>query len=97
MTTPTHRFYSTAQVPSEHPPFPIQARSSQLLAGKDRTGVLAFLLLSLAGADPTVVDHDYALTRVGIEPARDLLEAKLAGTMNLDKNDPVMWRYFEIP
>jgi hypothetical protein len=42
-------------------------------AGKDRTGVLAALLLSLAGADKQVVAYDYALTRVGIEPSREML------------------------
>lgn len=42
-------------------------------AGKDRTGVLAALLLSLAGAPRDVIGYDYALTRVGIEPSRELL------------------------
>ncbi|KAH7401610.1 protein-tyrosine phosphatase-like protein [Pyrenochaeta sp. MPI-SDFR-AT-0127] len=42
-------------------------------AGKDRTGVLAALLLSLAGASRDVIAHDYSLTRVGIEPSRELL------------------------
>ncbi|OAL48638.1 hypothetical protein IQ07DRAFT_82691 [Pyrenochaeta sp. DS3sAY3a] len=42
-------------------------------AGKDRTGVLAALLLSLAGASRDVVAFDYALTRVGVEPGREVL------------------------
>ncbi|CAO2658668.1 Nn.00g063910.m01.CDS01 [Neocucurbitaria sp. VM-36] len=42
-------------------------------AGKDRTGVLAALLLSLAGASRDLIAYDYALTRVGVEPSRELL------------------------
>jgi protein tyrosine/serine phosphatase len=42
-------------------------------AGKDRTGVLAALLLSLAGASKEVIAHDYVLTRIGVEPSRDML------------------------
>jgi hypothetical protein len=45
----------------------------KLIAGKDRTGVLAALLLSLAGASKEVIAHDYALTRIGVEPSRDML------------------------
>ena len=42
-------------------------------AGEDRTGVLAALLLALAGAEKEVIAYDYALTRVGIEPEREML------------------------
>lgn len=42
-------------------------------AGKDRTGVLAALILSLAGVPAEVISHDYTLTRIGLEPARDSL------------------------
>ncbi|KAF1970475.1 hypothetical protein BU23DRAFT_537858 [Bimuria novae-zelandiae CBS 107.79] len=42
-------------------------------AGKDRTGVLAALLLALAGAPKEVVAYDYALTRIGVAPAREML------------------------
>ncbi|KAF2690790.1 hypothetical protein K458DRAFT_355046 [Lentithecium fluviatile CBS 122367] len=42
-------------------------------AGKDRTGVLAAIFLSLAGASDETIAFDYALTRVGIEPAREFL------------------------
>jgi hypothetical protein len=42
-------------------------------AGKDRTGVLAALLLSLAGASHSLIAYDYALTRVGVEPSREVL------------------------
>lgn len=49
-----------------------------LIAGKDRTGVLAALLLKLAGVDDDTVAEDYALTRVGREPARETVMARLA-------------------
>lgn len=44
-----------------------------VLAGKDRTGVLAAIILWLAGASKDVIEYDFTLTRVGIEPARELL------------------------
>lgn len=47
------------------------------LAGKDRTGVLAAILLALAGASNDLIALDYALTRVGIEPAREMLTEML--------------------
>lgn len=56
-----------------------------LTAGKDRTGLLAALILSLAGESHEVIAKEYALTRVGIEPARQaltniLLEKKMYTT-----------------
>lgn len=47
-------------------------------AGKDRTGVLAALLLKLAGVDDDTIAEDYALTRVGREPARETVMARLS-------------------
>ncbi|CAK7264372.1 hypothetical protein SEPCBS57363_001036 [Sporothrix epigloea] len=44
-------------------------------AGRDRTGVLAGLLLTLAGASADTVALDYMLSRIGSEPVRDQLEA----------------------
>lgn len=44
-----------------------------LAAGKDRNGVLAALLPSLAGASRDLIAYDYALTRVGVEPSREVL------------------------
>jgi protein tyrosine/serine phosphatase len=35
-------------------------------AGKDRTGVICALVLSLCGVDDEVVAHEYALTEVGL-------------------------------
>ncbi|KOS20311.1 Tyrosine-protein phosphatase [Escovopsis weberi] len=42
-------------------------------AGRDRTGVLAGLLHHLAGTRPDVAARDYMLSRIGTEPARDML------------------------
>ncbi|KAL4264489.1 Protein-tyrosine phosphatase-like protein [Pleurotus pulmonarius] len=47
-------------------------------AGKDRTGLLAAILLKLAGVDNESIAKDYALTRVGREPARPMIMARLA-------------------
>ncbi|KAI0727345.1 protein-tyrosine phosphatase-like protein [Fomitopsis betulina] len=47
-------------------------------AGKDRTGVAAALLLELVGASDDAITEDYALTRVGREPARQMVMARLA-------------------
>ncbi|KAF2035522.1 hypothetical protein EK21DRAFT_84573 [Setomelanomma holmii] len=41
--------------------------------GKDRTGVLSALLLSLAGASRELIAYDYTLTRIGVEPRREVL------------------------
>ncbi|KAK4241329.1 hypothetical protein C8A03DRAFT_30546 [Achaetomium macrosporum] len=51
-------------------------------AGRDRTGVVAGLLLSLAGASKETVALDYMLSRIGTEPAREQLIAfALEGSM----------------
>jgi len=47
-------------------------------AGKDRTGILAAILLKLAGVDDQRIAEDYALTRVGREPVREMVMARLA-------------------
>ncbi|KAI0751035.1 protein-tyrosine phosphatase-like protein [Daedaleopsis nitida] len=47
-------------------------------AGKDRTGVLAALLLKLVGVDDEAIAHDYALTRIGREPAREMVMERLS-------------------
>ncbi|THV08260.1 hypothetical protein K435DRAFT_641182 [Dendrothele bispora CBS 962.96] len=47
-------------------------------AGKDRTGVIAAILLKLAGVDDADIAQDYALTRVGREPARAMIMQRLA-------------------
>lgn len=58
-------------------------------AGKDRAGVGIAMLLSLAGVPRQAIAHDYALSRLGIERARDfLLEKVVSGRRELDWNDP---------
>jgi len=47
-------------------------------AGKDRTGVIAAILLKLAGADDNTIEKDYALTRVGREQNRKTIMARLS-------------------
>ncbi|CAA7260109.1 unnamed protein product [Cyclocybe aegerita] len=47
-------------------------------AGKDRTGIMAAILLKLAGVDSDAISTDYALTRVGREPAREKIMARLS-------------------
>jgi protein-tyrosine phosphatase len=39
-------------------------------AGKDRTGLLAALLLGALGVDDEIIVHDYALTRAGMDRIR---------------------------
>ncbi|GKT63250.1 tyrosine phosphatase [Colletotrichum tofieldiae] len=41
--------------------------------GRDRTGIVAGLLLSLAGSDEETLTLDYMITRIGSEPIRDIL------------------------
>ena len=53
-----------------------------MVAGRDRTGVVAGLLLTLAGASAETVAFDYMLTRIGFEPAREqLLRLLVMGSM----------------
>ncbi|KAI9068474.1 hypothetical protein FKP32DRAFT_1663747 [Trametes sanguinea] len=47
-------------------------------AGKDRTGILAAILLKLVGVDDETIAQDYALTRVGREPAREMIMRRLS-------------------
>ncbi|KAG5648825.1 hypothetical protein DXG03_000174 [Asterophora parasitica] len=47
-------------------------------AGKDRTGIIVAIILKLAGVNDSVIADDYALTRVGREPAREMIMARLS-------------------
>ncbi|WEW60544.1 hypothetical protein PRK78_006031 [Emydomyces testavorans] len=58
--------------------------------GKDRTGVLTALILHIAGCAPDVIAREYTLTRIGVEPARevilkDLLSEKFASDPTMSK------------
>ncbi|RYP76049.1 hypothetical protein DL769_003706 [Monosporascus sp. CRB-8-3] len=58
-------------------------------AGRDRTGVFAGLLLTLAGASEETIILNYLLSRIGTEPARDeLLNFAQAGTNALSQDQP---------
>ena len=46
-------------------------------AGKDRTGLLAALLLSLAGVSDTVIADEYSLTDIGLAPLREQFVERL--------------------
>ncbi|EJD39302.1 hypothetical protein AURDEDRAFT_187452 [Auricularia subglabra TFB-10046 SS5] len=47
-------------------------------AGKDRTGVIAALILALAGAYDEVIAADYALTQLGLAPYQSMIAAHFA-------------------
>jgi protein tyrosine/serine phosphatase len=58
-------------------------------AGKDRTGVAIAMLQSLAGCSDEGIASDYALTRIGVEPAREhLIKAMRAMVPHFATNDP---------
>jgi protein tyrosine/serine phosphatase len=59
------------------------------LAGRDRTGITAGLLLSLAGVDRDIITLDYMLSRIGTEPGRQqLLEFVMRGTGVTSVDEP---------
>jgi protein tyrosine/serine phosphatase len=57
-------------------------------AGKDRTGILAALILGLTGAPPEAIAMDYALTRIGVEPAHEQLLAVLQSQTGFSFDQP---------
>ncbi|EPQ59168.1 hypothetical protein GLOTRDRAFT_136110 [Gloeophyllum trabeum ATCC 11539] len=63
-------------------------------AGKDRTGVIAAILLKLAGVDDEIVAEDYSLTRVGREPARAMVMARLAKVSMFAENNEAALNMF---
>ncbi|GJJ07072.1 hypothetical protein Clacol_001271 [Clathrus columnatus] len=64
-------------------------------AGKDRTGVLAALILKLAGVDSEDIAKDYALTRVGREPERALVISRLSKEPTFENNKESMLNLLE--
>ena len=81
-------------VPAQSPPSLVTNLSS---AGKDRTGTLALLILHVAGVSMDAINLDYTLTRVGIEPIRDLVHHQMAARNPVDTNDPAKRAVAEIP
>ncbi|KAK8089742.1 hypothetical protein PG997_004703 [Apiospora hydei] len=58
-------------------------------AGRDRTGVISGLLLTLAGASPDTVTLDYLLSRIGTEPVRkQLIAFAMVGTHVKSEDQP---------
>lgn len=61
-------------------------------AGRDRTGVVAGLLQSLAGTATDQVIFDYMLSRIGIEIAREKLTAFAVASVGItDPETPGFW------
>ncbi|KDQ64425.1 hypothetical protein JAAARDRAFT_28056 [Jaapia argillacea MUCL 33604] len=65
---------------------PSEACVVHCTAGKDRTGVVAAIVLKLAGVHDGTIAEEYALTRVGREPARKFVMARLAKVPFFAKN-----------
>ncbi|CAI6099774.1 unnamed protein product [Clonostachys chloroleuca] len=55
--------------------------------GKDRTGVMAALILDLMGAPAKVIAEEYALTRIGTEPFREALLPAFVKSLATDEGE----------
>lgn len=65
-----------AQLATPETPSPLLVHCT---AGKDRTGIICALILSLCGVDDEVVAHEYSLTDIGLrERHEELLTYLLA-------------------
>ncbi|KAG9016336.1 hypothetical protein FRB90_003267 [Tulasnella sp. 427] len=59
--------------------------------GKDRTGVAAMLMLDLAGVPDDEIIKDYTLTRVGVEPMRELMGPRFKALLSPGQDaDPAL-------
>ncbi|GKT66638.1 tyrosine phosphatase [Colletotrichum tofieldiae] len=65
------------------PPSPILVHCT---AGKDRTGVICALILSLCGVSDEVVAHEYSLTDIGLQDRREEIVNHLLATEALKGN-----------
>lgn len=68
---------------SVRPPAPILIHCT---AGKDRTGVICALILSLCGVSDEAVAHEYSLTDIGLQPRRDEIVDQLLASDALKGN-----------
>jgi len=59
--------------------------------GKDRTGVLAALVLSCLGVDPRTIVEDYALTETRVELILEKLRSDPIHRDTIDKSDPLLF------
>jgi protein tyrosine/serine phosphatase len=57
-------------------------------AGKDRTGVISAIILHIAGSQKEDIAFDYALSRLGVEPAREVMTKILTRDLGLDVDTP---------
>ncbi|KLU90562.1 hypothetical protein MAPG_10414 [Magnaporthiopsis poae ATCC 64411] len=71
------------QLATEKPPAPMLLHCS---AGKDRTGVICAVLLSLCGVEDEVVAHEYSLTEAGLGHRNQEFVSALAGSGPLEGN-----------
>jgi protein tyrosine/serine phosphatase len=55
-------------------------------AGKDRTGVICALILSLCGVSDELVAYEYSLTEIGLLEFKDMLVEHLAASTALKGN-----------
>lgn len=78
ITFPWQNETSSSQVLTAYPYF---------IAGKDRTGVLAALILLLIGRSHDEIINDYILTRVELEDARENLMDAFAMNMESEEVD----------
>ena len=60
-------------------------------AGKDRTGVVIALLLTLAGVSPETVADEYALTDIGLSELRPMFVERLLKNPALNGNRDGVW------
>lgn len=72
--------FSSQKKPPSRVFLPCSHNPNLKTAGRDRTGVLAALLLALCRTPRALIAHDYLLTRIGVEPHRDFLFTSLFGT-----------------
>lgn len=66
-------------------------------AGKDRTGLMAALILGLADVPLEYINHDYALTRIGIEPVREFMIHRLTAGNPKALEDLFTLEYTRVP
>jgi protein-tyrosine phosphatase len=86
-----HRQEAIAQVLRTVADAPGEAVLFHCTAGKDRTGIIAALLLATAGVETGVIVEDYALTKARIAPMiSDFLDAAAARGTDIETIRPLL-------
>ncbi|KAF6839995.1 tyrosine phosphatase [Colletotrichum musicola] len=81
---PQHPFHTIlSYLAAPEPPSPLLIHCT---AGKDRTGVICALILSLCGVSDEVVAHEYSLTHIGLQDRREEIINQLLATDALKGN-----------